>query len=239
MDFDLNEYLQKELSIKELEELQIDGRPLWRLVRSEFRDVYMGGGQITISHNISPFNLLLNICRSIGNIIKVILRGKKCKYIFLPHPRLFYVNDMYMDRLSDPLIDYSDIKDEYLILERHQNGTHKRPRYHSEKVVYLDVIDVLGKIFGRLLKPYYAYKYRSNIGNLINLLKTQFVFNETTVKAMFERLIAEHKVLCTLSYPLLNCLSPKYVFYAPRDTFFHVVDYCKKKHVYVVKCSTE
>ena len=49
MSFNLDEYLRQELSIKGLEDLQIDGRPLWRLVRSEFRDFYMGGGQITIS----------------------------------------------------------------------------------------------------------------------------------------------------------------------------------------------
>lgn len=231
MKLNLTEYLRQELSIKGLEELLIDERPLWRIVRSEFRDVYMGGGQITVPPNVRPFDILLNVCRSAGNITKVLLCGKKCKYIFLPHPRLFDINGMYMDRLTDPLIDYSDIKDEYIILERHQNGTHKRPRYHSEKVVYLDVIDVLGKVFGKLLKPYYARKYRRNIEDLINLLKTELVFNETIIKAMFERLIAEHKVLCKLIYPLLNSLSPKYVFYAPRDTFFHVVDYCKKRHI--------
>lgn len=224
----LEEYLKIESSIQGLDEILLDGVPLWQIVRLKFRWKILGTLAITTRPNIKIWDLLSNNLISLWGITKLFINRSHKTNVFFPHPRLFYVNGMYMERISDPLIDYSGMQDDYLILERHQNGIHKRPRYHGEKVVYLDLVDNTCSLFSRLLKFYYAGKYKHKINELLALLQISFDIKEDVYRPMIVSLVSQFLIKRKLMYPILRVISPKRVFIAPRTTFNHVISICKQ-----------
>lgn len=90
-----------------------------------------------------------------------IVKKKSAKYVLLSFLRLlilyifkrpidtfvysFYrvdkVGSVFLDKFSDPLIDFSFIKENYIMFEKSNNYEHKKPRAHHSKVVYTDYIE--------------------------------------------------------------------------------------------------
>lgn len=230
-----HEYLEKEYSIEGIDTISVDGFPLWRIVRTTFRRHYLGLITTTVKPQISGINLICNNVRSLVGFLKIIINKPRINNVFFPHPRLFYVNNKYMERLSDPIIDYSGIGNDYIILERHQNGTHHRPRYHADKVVYLDVIDSLCKLLAIFFKRYYYRKFKIEVEALLEKLKHEYQIDENRYRNEFVSLLTDFMLIRHLTTPLLRYLKPKRVFFAPRTTFCHVIDFCKKYGVTAIE----
>lgn len=229
---DLHQYLEIENRIKSLDNICIlKNVPLWRILRRDFRVHYLKSIPKTIKKNISIKNIAINCCKSFISYIRIVISQSKVDNLIFPHPRLFLVNGEYIERLSDPLIDYTDIQKSFLIIERNQNGIHKTPRKHIENVVYSDFIDGLAIIFKYLFYPIYKIKYNKKIEELYSTLSSSFYIN----KKSFMKQACMNLSLYLLSYHLyssiLSILSPKRVFVAPRETYNFIVTICKKKGI--------
>lgn len=230
----LEDYLEKERTIKGLDDILVDGVPLWRIVRTQFRWRYLESPSITINPVINVSKLVLNNLKSLFGLIKLRFGGTVSN-VFFPHPRLFYVNDLYLERLSDPLIDCSGIANDYVILERHQNGEHKSPRYHKDKVYYLDIIDTLTRFGGIIFRFYFTKKYHKEVESLLEKLSIGFSIKKAEYRPMFNAILTDYKLQGMLIKPVLNGLCPKRVFLAPRVTFYHVIEYCKKHNIKTIE----
>ena len=230
-----HEYLEKENSIEGIDDISVDGFPLWRIVRTSLRRHYLGLISTTTKPHINGIDLVCNNVRSLVGLLKILITKPNINNVFFPHPRLFCVNNKYMDRLSDPIIDYSGIGNDYIILERHQNGTHHRPRYHADKVVYLDVIDSLCKLMAIFYKRRYYRKYKIEVETLLAKLKCELLIDENRYRNEFVSQLTEFMLLRHLTTPLLRFLQPKRVFFAPRTTFCHVIDFCKNNSVTAIE----
>lgn len=88
-------------------------------------------------------------------------KKKTCKYVIVSFLQLmalrlfkkhidtfiysFYrvdrVGSLFLDKFSDPLVEFSSIKESYVIFEKSNNYVHKTPRAHNSKVVYTDYIE--------------------------------------------------------------------------------------------------
>ena len=224
---DLKDYLQKEFEISGLDEEKVYGVPIWRLARNQFRWRIRDSRPFTVSPNIKLWDVAINFLRSFFALVKLAIIGKKVTALLFPHPRLFYVNGQYIERLSDPLIDVSGIKD-YLILERNQNGTHKRPRYHQSHVVYLDFIDVSVRLISFIAKPYIARKYKKQIDSLYEKLNDGFHLNDENYKTFFANVISNFLLSRWFIRPIIRKLNPKVVFFAPRGTFDYATSLCRQ-----------
>lgn len=224
---DLKKYLEIERSIHDLNDERIKGVPIWRLGRTQFRWMVRDSCPFTTSPAISVLGVLKYYFRSLYGLLKIILCGKKTKALFFPHPRLFYVGEQYLERLSDPLIDASGI-DDYLILERNQNGVHKQPRYHHSRVVYLDFIDVSVRLLSIIAKPFIARKYKKQIDSLYDKLNAGFHLNDDKYKSFFFQKVTHFLLYRWFFHPVIRKLTPNVVFFAPRGTFDYATSLCRQ-----------
>lgn len=224
---DIKSYLNLEMKIKGLDEDKVYGIPIWRLVKTQFRWDVRKSRPFTVSPKIEPLSIINNYFKSLWSLTKVLLFGSRKKFLFFPHPRLFFVDEKYLDRLSDPLIDFSGITD-YLILERNQNGVHKRPRYHNERIIYLDFIDINARLFSILLSGLIHLKYHKQIDSLYSKLNNTLTINSSRYKALFASKITQFILSRWMVAPVLRKLNPEVVFFAPRGTYDYAETYCKK-----------
>ncbi len=126
----IQDYLELENKLPQLHNVEVNGVPVWRIVRTKFRWEMISGRPFTVGKNFQLGVQLRNNHRSFVGLTRLMLSRKKISTIFFPHPRLYLVGGQYVERMSDPLIDYSAIREDYLILERHKNGLHREPRIH-------------------------------------------------------------------------------------------------------------
>lgn len=228
------EYFEIEKTINGLDDIRIGNVPLWRIVRLHFRWKYINHNPITVDKAYTFIDLVINNIKSACGLAKLSVSGYKCDYVFLPHPRLYWVGDRFMERLTDPLIDYSGIGDNYVILERHQNGIHKKPRYHSKKVFYLDFVDSMTAILTPLYRKFVIKQFRDKVNELFLRLNVKYDIDES-YRNMFYEDLTSYIIRKKLMSGILDRLSPKKVFLAPRATFLHVIDYCKEHFVTAVE----
>ncbi|MBD5583666.1 MAG: hypothetical protein HDQ88_01085, partial [Clostridia bacterium] len=211
----------------DLDEDKIYGVPLWRLVKTQFRWHVRDSRPFTVSPQINIWDLFKNYFKSFGALTRILLFNHRIKALFFPHPRLFLVDNAYLERLSDPLIDSSGIT-EYLIFERNQNGTHKRPRYHESKVIYLDFIDINVYILSIFFKPLFQLVYLKKINSLYTKLNETFGIDSKRYKSLFASKITEFILSRLMIAPILKKINPDVVFFSPRGTYDYAVSYCKK-----------
>ncbi len=224
----LHEYLVKESSIeKELDQFSVSGLPVWRYVRFSFRIKYLNIVNRSSSPVIRKTKILSDTLKSFWKGLCLILSRKKVSTVIIPHPRLYYVGNQYLDRLTDPIIDASGIRD-YMILERRQNGEHRKPRVHDDKVMYMDFIDNMALVMTPLYKPFFSKKYKKQIDGLYQLLDKTFKLNDETYKKRFLAFMTRKVLTYYLARPIIKSLSPKRVFMAPRGSFDHIIHCCKE-----------
>lgn len=232
---DLNEYLQIEERAKNIDDITIHGVPLWRLVRTFFRWKYRDSRPFSVKPKINYFVILRNSFVSCWGFLGILVKRKHYDNVFFPHPRLFFVNGLYMERLSDPLIDCANIADDTIVFERHQNGIHQRPRIHSNMVVYLDFIDLLSKVLSPVAKKYISRKYKVEIEDLYERLNNVFRLNDKSYVKLFEDIVASFIISRYLIKPIIKCISPKRVFIAPRGTYDYAISICKNLDVKIIE----
>lgn len=230
-----SEYLKDENKIEGLDEILVDNVPLWRLVRSDVRRKLMGKSNRTINLKIKAFHQFFNHLKSIADITKILLGCVRRSNLFLPHPRLFLVNDLYMERLSDPLIDYSEIGNDYVILERHQNGIHHRPRYHYKNVYYTDAIYTICRGLTPCYSKKYKKKYNNEIRCLLDKLQSVFEFDRKSIEKMVVRILTEYFLRYQLLNPLVRAIKPQRLFLAPRNTYIYHIVYCKRNGITTIE----
>lgn len=235
--YSLEECLAKEATILDrLEEITINSLPIWRLVRNTFRRKIVDDNSRSTVPIIKVTDVLRNFFLSFFGLLKIVLLGKSYSNVFFPHSRLFLVSNQYLERFSDPLIDYSEIGEDYIILERPQNGTHNKPRYHGNKVIYLDFIEIITRICLPVAQQIVSRKYKNQIDLLCKLLNSQFEeANVWKYKVLFSKIVAERLLQYHLTKIVLTRLNPKRIFLAHRETFNYVIAYAKKKGVMTIE----
>lgn len=223
--YKLEEYLQKEYSIRGLEDIEVyNDIPLWRIIRTRFRKTLMESPSKTTQPEKGK--VLYYTIKSLWQIIKLKFSGKHYENVVFPHARLFNVNGIFIERLSDPFIDYSTIKDDYIIFERCQNGKHHTPRFHAEKIIYWDIVTTTSFIASIFFRKQLTKRYDTEIDELIQCIKQEFDVNNS-IKAFIQSQFADYIVSEYLSRKILNIVSPKRVFLAARTTYQYVMPYCK------------
>lgn len=232
---DFEDYLLLEQQVNDIGKPTIYGVPLWKLVRTQFRWKYRDTRPFTVNPNIQFWEIVRNFLVSLIGITKLLICRKKYDNVFFPHPRLFFVNGKYMERFSDSLIESAGIQNSSIIFERHQNGIHKRPRFHSNIVVYLDLIDILTMIFSPLVKKRIIKKHKDSVFELYRKLDDAFHLNDTSYIDLFNSIVTQFVISKWLIKPVLSSVSPKRVFFAPRGTYNYAISLCKEKRITTIE----
>jgi hypothetical protein len=152
-----NKYTGAELVIhntvrKELESglynIRFDGIGLYHFIKRGLRTWILHCNGYDISYKIptlSDSKYKKVVWKSFWQLIGLLMKGKKYAN-FIYAFRTDKIDGVYMDKFTDPLIDYSDVGKSYIVFEGGRNGIHHSPRAHSDKVIYADAIDWLADI---------------------------------------------------------------------------------------------
>lgn len=172
-NFVLNELFKKETEINIYEE-RIWGLPLWSFIKRKYRNKY-----IWINDNVPPmsnhpnFNLwplIYSFVLSFCHILKLFFCSKKKSSLFFGFQRMEKVDDIYMDKLVDPIIDLTKIKNDYVYLERGRSGIHYLPRY-IKNIVWTEFIDNSCFFLACFFFPFFYLFNFNTYGKLIGKIK--------------------------------------------------------------------
>lgn len=167
--------LEKEVGIYDI---RIKGVPIWMCVYRRYRDRYLEDNcGIPPMKNHAQFVLkdyIYSTLKSAIQYFRYLLSGKSVNNIMYGFARLEHIDNVYVDKFLDGIIQTTSINDSYLYLERGRSGKHMAPRLISN-VVWLEFIDNLALIVGKIGYSFLYRKYRSEFNLLFskanNILK--------------------------------------------------------------------
>lgn len=151
--------IQKILKIEsdnQLDNLYIEGIPLWHVVRYRLRGWFFqehGVNDISKGNNTKlPVNEALKFfVISFIQFAKLLYNKKHAGVCFFGFTRLESINGTYIDKFVDPIIQETNIKDYFYF--NNQYKTRSKPRLGNRKIIYTDVISVISLIAGLVLFP--------------------------------------------------------------------------------------
>lgn len=214
-----------------LDDIRISNLPIWNILKYNVRRKYLVEKGICESlqskkNRISFSKSLIGMYKSFCKLLRIIIVPTKVDNFVMGFSRLDYINNEYIDRFTDPVIEFSNLKNNYLCFEYGRTGVHMRPRKNQERVVYTDFAYMLSFIWGYIaLLPFSLLHYKE-LQNLKNR-----IFKVTTLEfSLFylSKTITEFKCNANIFFVLIKRLGAKRVFGVSRILFKHV-SYAAKK----------
>lgn len=171
----------KEVCQKEINEgcydVRIDGVEIFHYVKRYLRNKVLsmnGFGEKGDSVFQPKSAMIKSIIVSFFQIKKTLISRKhfiNCLYSFR---RVDKVDGIYLDKFTDPLIDYSIIGDNYIALEAGREGAHYKPRYHADHVVYADWFNALSFARAKFILPFFKKKYKELFAHFYDVIDKAF-----------------------------------------------------------------
>lgn len=157
-----------EKAIKELVEIEeqlglyqykIGSIPVWNIIRYKIRRQYLyretGINEVeTATCTISIKGLIKYTWFSLKQFIHLIIKKQKIDNVMMGFSRLEKVGDVYVDKFIDPVIEQSNLQNNYIYIEYGKTGCHKLPRCHQKNIFYLDFFYLSFYILGIIISPF-------------------------------------------------------------------------------------
>ncbi len=235
---DIQDFI-KTYCVREIEsdcyDIKINDLSIYNFIRSAVRYSYstqMGFPSMEVVGTIKKTERIKNILISFFQILWLILKNKKYNTFIYSFNRVDKVGDFFVDKFTDPLIDFSHIKDSYIIFEGGRKGRHFKPRLHHNKIIYTNAINKLCRIYSNYKKQAFFKKYQAEIEELFRRIKIAFPeyeINESYLLTELSCKINEAKFYKFL-FKRLHIQS----FLAPnRYDFNHIIPYAKQCGIHV------
>jgi hypothetical protein len=147
-------------------------------------------------------------------------------------PRLQKVNNVFIDKFTDPLIEKSNLKNNCLILQRPHAGQHKIPRLNYKKIILTDCMEFTPIIVSYLLLPFFTIIFFKKI---FAIYKKANLFFSLNIKdfIIFNIKIGSFYTAYLIYYTFLKKISPKRIFVVNREINYAVIAAAKKQKIIV------
>lgn len=234
-----NSEIIKEARIREIREkcydVKIDGITIYNFVRRPLFERYIRqfGSRIKYrSPNTSKYRKRLLGIYSLFQILILFIKRKKIKYFIYPFYRLDRINDEYLDKFTDPIIDYTCIGENCIIFESGNNSLHLKPRRHNDKIVYADGVRMISDQITYLRHKSFYKKHSKEFNTLFIIIEKTFpgiIYDkEFIIKRVYYRYI-ENKI-----YKYIFRKLETKAFIAPsRNDFQHIIPAAKQSGMQV------
>ena len=117
-----------------------------------------GFKQMTNRHGCSLKYIIRNFFLSLLSFVNLFFKKQSYDYFIYSFPRVEKIGDKYVDKFTDPIIDYTGLsKRKYIIFERSRGGIHYTPRTHNDHLIYTDAVDVVLNIISRIFLFFFIY----------------------------------------------------------------------------------
>ena len=172
--------------------------------------------------------------KSFKQILKLVLSSAHYDNFVFAFMRKDLFNGVYIDRFTDPLIDYSNIKNSYIIFERSFNGEHFTPRYHSDKIIFDDVLWKMAKTRAFFFGPIFKLRYKRALDNIVKKLDICFpdIYHTKSYTSYF---IHFNYVYTKLYYKIFKKLKSKRLIAPSRSDFLQLIPAAKLNNMEVIE----
>jgi len=210
--------------------IQVDGYfihgALAEMLRIKFLES-KGFKQMTNRHGCSLKYIIRNFFLSLLSFVNLFFKKQSYDYFIYSFPRVEKIGDKYVDKFTDPIIDYTGLsKRKYIIFERSRGGIHYTPRTHNDHLIYTDAVDLVLNIISRIFFVLFYIIHKKDIDKYWCCLLC--VYGEVVSKNVIKRLVL-HKILYVKFYCyILKRLKIKKLISVSRNTF-SVIMYASKE----------
>ena len=172
--------------------------------------------------------------KSFRQLIGLFFSKKKYDNFIFSFVRKDLVNGVFMDKFTDPLIDNSNIKQSYIIFERNFQGIHHTPRYHSESIIYDDILWKIAKIRAYFFALFFRIKHKKELKK-INEKLDQY-YPEIYHTKVFTSYFIHFNYLLTIFYKkIFKKLSVKRLIAPSRADFLQLIPAAKLNDIEVIE----
>ena len=228
-DVILKDICKREIDNK-LYDIEANDISIYNVVRRSCRDIMMslyGYGENIRVQNASANECRKTFIKSFWQLIKIVITGKKAENLIRSFERIEKVDGLYIDKFTDPLIDYSAIGDSYIIFEKARTGKHLTPRIHETDVFFTDCIYRFAHHLLPILKKLYLKKYNSQVCCLLSTINSTFPEIEINKERTINTII-ENDFCVQFFVFLFRKLGVKKLFAPARGSFMHMIPAAKK-----------
>lgn len=209
---------------------KVAGDYVYNVIRSHVRRVYLDINGQEVMQYVTPLQkkeAIFSFVVSFWHLLKLELKPKCVENLIFPFHRTEKVGKFYVDKFTDPVIEFSQIKENCLIFERSQGGRHRTPRIHKKMLVYTDFFDVLARIYAMCFFTFFRKKHQNELEMLWESLNQLLPCSEKYQKKIICKIL-EFRALSFFYRHVYRRLSPKRIMVAPRIAFFPQLCEAKK-----------
>lgn len=218
---------QRELS-SGLFDIKINDISIYIYIRRNIQEKVMDHydcGLNNMNPKVSNKERKKSLRKSFWQFVRLFIQRKKFESVIRSF-RVEFINDNYVDKFTDPLVDYTNLGNNCLLLEHGRSGRHLTPRRHSDKIVYTDIIYWLAWKFINIRKKHFYKKYAEKIDILFSKIESTFPEIDFNRDAYLTQIV--RFCFITSCYKrLFKAIKAKRLFAPSRAGFQHLIPAAK------------
>lgn len=171
---------------------KIEGVSMYSYIRDDVRrELLIRDGFSIMPDRIGSYSKKIgfSLVKSSWHIFKLFYSRKRYTNVFYPFARVEKVGGVYIDKFTDPIIDECNLNN-YLIFDRGKAGEHVKPRLHSKRCVYVDMLQAMASIKVILFYNLYIKKYKKEFSKLYDSLS--ILTGGISVQPLFKKIVLIH-----------------------------------------------
>ena len=214
---------------------QIYGISVYNYLKRRIRNKELKRFDLDLHQSYPPIDYkewLFSIIKSLFQLIILIIKREKHDNLIHSFSRVDSVNDVYLDKFTDPLIEYSNIGEDYFIFQKGIKGRHYKNRLHSENLIYIDAISALGFVYTSLFWRVFYARNKKTLTSLLTSINEAFPQIELSISSLSKSIA--HSLFITICLnKLLKLMEVKRVFAPSRSDFLHLIPAAKMSNTKV------
>ena len=218
-------------------EPKINGISVYNYIKRQIRSLELkrhGCSQNIGKVPLQPGKILGSFFLSLWQVLSLLLLNKKASFFIYSFFRTDSVNGKYLDKFTDPLVDYTSIKDDYVIFDRGNHGIHRKPRLHHKKIVYTDAINDIAYVWAFLFVRFFVKRNDKILERLWQSINHSFP-EITYDKKSISRTIYYLSTLTKFYGFLMRRMGVRYMLAPARHAFLPLIPAAKVNGVKVLE----
>lgn len=206
--------------------LKYNGIPIWRLYRFNCRNRALKllfpeyTNKSKKAYDISVKKTVNIVCRSFASILRLRMTNTKVSNIFFAFPRLQNIDGILIDKFTDPVIDYSDLKNDVIVFQKLGRRWSEGDRWMRKRVIYSESIVVISYVLSILyFVVHFFSKPAKDIALLYNKAKLLFPLTKKDLLIWHLKFVI-FRVMVNKYKSLFKRLCCKRIFVVDREVFF-------------------
>lgn len=208
---------------------KIDGISVYNYIKRQVRSLVLehyGYSQDLRKEPLLYGKIIASFFCSLWQVSTLVFLNKRATFFIYSFFRTDSVNGIYLDKFTDPLIEYTSIKDSYVIFDRGNNGIHRKPRLHHKRIVYTDALNDVAYVWAYLFVKFFIIRNKKVLEGLWQSIDLSFP-EISYSKNVFSRQILYLITLTRIYSFLMRRMGVQYMLAPARHAFLPLIPAAK------------